>query len=40
MASIRPSLESGDSRIATGKHIHDLAFSFITPLEAKDNVKF
>ena len=40
VSGVRASLESRHGRITTCKHIHNLTFSFVSPLEAKDYVKF
>jgi hypothetical protein len=40
MAGIGATLETSHGRITSGKDIHDLTFTFISPLETKDYVKF
>ena len=37
---VRTALESRHGRITACKYIHNLTFAFVSPLEAKDYVKF
>ena len=40
MPRVRATLEAGHGRITPGQNVHNLAFPLVSPLEAKDNVKF
>ena len=40
VAGVRTALEAGDGGVARRKHVHDLSFPLISPLESEDNVKF